>query len=73
MEKYTRREVINIGSRLAAGAAISASYIPLLGCSAGNEDITAYQGYRIPMVLFTTGQDVTLSGPSIMDITNIGL
>ena len=40
MKKYTRREVIKMGSHLAAGAAIGTSYLSLLGCSMGNENIT---------------------------------
>ena len=41
MKKFTRREIIIIGSHLAVGAAIGASYLSLNGCSAENENITA--------------------------------
>ena len=39
MPKITRREMLQKGGRLAAGAAIGSAYLPLIGCSVSSEDI----------------------------------
>ncbi len=39
MKKYSRREIIQKGGRLAANAAIGTTCLPLIGCSVGSENI----------------------------------
>jgi 7,8-dihydropterin-6-yl-methyl-4-(beta-D-ribofuranosyl)aminobenzene 5'-phosphate synthase len=42
MQKLTRREMLQKGGRLAAGAAIGTTCLPLLGCSVGSEHIDSF-------------------------------
>ncbi len=41
MQKFTRREMIQKGSRLAAGAALGSTCLPWLGCSVSSEHIAS--------------------------------